>query len=83
MLGAVALTLAERSLSAEDEQQRPASCSTWRTASRWSRSSTARITIVPSTVGKVIPDGTPEQEWEWCVAGLREIREHANAAGVG
>ena len=26
------------------------------------------ITIVPSTVGKIVPDGTPEQEWQWCVA---------------
>ena len=40
------------------------------------------ITIVPSTVGKIVPDGTPEQEWEWCVASLQEVHEHANAAGV-
>ena len=40
------------------------------------------ITIVPSTVGKIVPDGTPEQEWAWCVDSLQEIHEHANAAGV-
>ena len=40
------------------------------------------ITIVPSTVGKIVPDGTPEEEWSWCVESLKEIHEHANAAGV-
>ena len=40
------------------------------------------ITIVPSTVGKIVPDGTPEQEWQWCVESLQEVHEHANAAGV-
>jgi D-psicose/D-tagatose/L-ribulose 3-epimerase len=29
------------------------------------------ITIVPATVGKVVPDGTPEEEWAWVVDGLQ------------
>ncbi len=40
------------------------------------------ITIVPSTVGKIVPDGTPEEEWTWAVESLKEIHEHANKAGV-
>jgi sugar phosphate isomerase/epimerase len=40
------------------------------------------ITIVPSTVGKIVPDGTPEEEWAWCVEGLKEIHAHASTAGV-
>ena len=40
------------------------------------------ITIVPSTVGKIVPDGTPDEEWTWAVEGLKEIHEHATKAGV-
>ena len=40
------------------------------------------ITIVPSTVGKIVPDGTPDEEWTWAVESLKEIHEHANKAGV-
>jgi D-psicose/D-tagatose/L-ribulose 3-epimerase len=40
------------------------------------------MTIVPATVGKITPDGTPEQEWEWAVASLKDIYEHAQRAGV-
>ena len=40
------------------------------------------ITIVPSTVGKIIPDGTPDEEWTWAVESLKEIHEHATKAGV-
>ena len=39
------------------------------------------ITIVPSTVGKIVPDGTPEEEWTWAVEGLKEIHEHAEQGG--
>ena len=81
--GAVTLTLAERNLCAKDEQQRAASVQYMKDCVTMVKELDGQeITIVPSTVGKVVPDGTPEQEWEWCVAGLQEIREHANAAGV-
>ena len=40
------------------------------------------MTIVPATVGKIVPDGTPEKEWEWAVAGLKEIYEHSQPLGV-
>jgi len=40
------------------------------------------ITIVPSTVGKVIPQASPEQEWAWCVEGLKEIYPYALEQGV-
>ena len=38
--------------------------------------------VVPSTVGKVIPMGTPEDEWRWCVEGLKECQAHAEEVGV-
>jgi D-psicose/D-tagatose/L-ribulose 3-epimerase len=40
------------------------------------------VTVVPSTVGKVVPMASPEQEWEWAVQGLRECQEHAERVGV-
>jgi D-psicose/D-tagatose/L-ribulose 3-epimerase len=40
------------------------------------------LTVVPSTVGKVVPMATPEEEWEWCVEGMKECEEHAQKVGV-
>ena len=40
------------------------------------------MTIVPATVGKITPDATPDQEWQWAVDGMKEIYEHALAEGV-
>jgi len=40
------------------------------------------LTIVPSTVGKVVPMASPEEEWEWAVEGLKECQEHAEKVGV-
>jgi D-psicose/D-tagatose/L-ribulose 3-epimerase len=40
------------------------------------------LTIVPSTVGKVVPMGSPEEEWEWAVQGLKECQAHAEKVGV-
>ena len=40
------------------------------------------ISIVPGTVGKVTPDSTPENEWQWAVDSLKEIYEHGMASGV-
>lgn len=40
------------------------------------------ITIVPGTVGKITPDASPEEEWQWAVDGMREVMEHARKEGV-
>ena len=40
------------------------------------------MTIVPATVGKITPDATPDEEWSWAVAGMKEIYAHSQAAGV-
>ena len=40
------------------------------------------LTIVPSTVGKVVPMASPEEEWEWAVQGLKECQAHAEQVGV-
>ena len=41
------------------------------------------ITIVPSTVGKIKPQGTPEDEWKWAVASLKQCYEHGQKEVAG
>ena len=38
--------------------------------------------IVPSEVGKVVPDATPDEEWKWALESFSEIYEHAEKCGV-
>ncbi|MGI9645424.1 MAG: sugar phosphate isomerase/epimerase family protein, partial [Ilumatobacteraceae bacterium] len=81
--GAVTLTLAERNLCAKDEAQRAATVQYMKDCvTMVDELDGHEITIVPSTVGKITPDGTPEEEWSWCVDGLKEIHELATASGV-
>lgn len=81
--GAVTLTLAERNLCAKNEKQRAASVDYMKSVVTMVKElDGTEITIVPSTVGKIVPDGTPDEEWTWAVESLKEIHEHANKAGV-
>ena len=40
------------------------------------------LTVVPSTVGKIVPMGSPEDEWDWAVESLKECQAHAESKGV-
>lgn len=40
------------------------------------------MSIVPSEVGKVKPMASPEEEWQWAIEGLKEVRDFANKVGV-
>jgi D-psicose/D-tagatose/L-ribulose 3-epimerase len=40
------------------------------------------VTIVPSQVGKVVAMASPEEEWAWCVEGLKEIYAYSEAQGI-
>ena len=40
------------------------------------------VTVVPSTVGKIVPMASPEDEWGWAVDGLKECQAHAEEVGV-
>ncbi len=40
------------------------------------------VTLVPSTVGKIVPMGSPEAEWRWAVESLKECQAHAESVGV-
>ena len=76
--GSVTLMLADRDLLAKDEGQRAASVQYVRDCITMVKELGGQeITIVPSTVGKVVPMASPEEEWQWCVQGLKECQAHA------
>ncbi len=81
--GAVTLTLGERNLAAKDAKQRAATVGYMKSVVEMVHELEGHeITIVPATVGKVVPDATPEEEWAWVVAGLQEVYELAEKRGV-
>jgi D-psicose/D-tagatose/L-ribulose 3-epimerase len=40
------------------------------------------LTVVPSTVGKIVPMGSPEDEWQWAIDSLKECQAHAEEKGI-
>ena len=40
------------------------------------------LSVVPGTVGKVVPDGRPDDEWKIAVESMQEIYAHAEPLGV-
>ncbi len=81
--GAVTLMLEERNLAAKDEGQRAKSVQYVKDViTMVSELDGEIVTLVPATVGKVVPDGTPEEEWTWVVDATKECFEHAQKKGV-
>jgi sugar phosphate isomerase/epimerase len=81
--GSVTLMLGDRNLVAKDEEQRAKSVQYVKDCVTMVKELDGyEMTIVPATVGKIVPDGTPEEEWGWAVDSMREIYDHAMKAGV-
>jgi sugar phosphate isomerase/epimerase len=81
--GAVTLTLGERNLAARDEGQRARSVDYVNSVITMVGELDGEIiTLVPATVGKVVPDGTEEEEWGWVVDATKECFGHAQKKGV-
>lgn len=81
--GAVTLTTGERNLVSRDTARREATVDYMKQVVTMTRELDGEIvSLVPATVGKVIPDGTPEEEWTWLVEGVKEVYDHAVKAGV-
>ena len=81
--GAVTLTLGDRNLAAKDPAQRAATVDYMKSLVEMVHQlEGTEVTVVPATVGKVIPDATPEEEWGWVVAGLQEVYDPAEQRGV-
>ena len=81
--GAVTLMVGGRDLLHEDKYVRVGSVQYVRDTIDMIKELGGKIlTVVPSTVGKVTPMGSPEDEWQWAVESLKECQAHAEKQGV-
>ena len=81
--GSVTLMLEQRNLLAKDEGQRAKSVQYVKDVITMVKELEGQmVSVVPGTVGKVVPDGRPDDEWQWAVDGLKQCYDHAQSAGV-
>jgi len=81
--GSVTLTLGDRNLASNNRAQREATVKYMKDViTMVSELDGEIITLVPATVGKIIPDSTPEEEWQWLIEGVKECYEHGKRKGV-
>ncbi len=81
--GSVTLMLEQRNLLARDPAQRAMSVQYVKDVVRMvSELGGHMVSVVPGTVGKIIPDARPEQEWDWAVAGMQQIYHYAEDLGI-
>lgn len=81
--GSVTLMLEDRNLLAKDKSQRAKSVQYVKDVVRMVRELNGRmVSVVPATVGKIIPDGRPDEEWQWAVEGMQEVYEYAESVGI-
>jgi sugar phosphate isomerase/epimerase len=81
--GSVTLTLGERNLAAKNPVQRANSVAYVKSVVQMvSELGGEIVTIVPATVGKVVPDSSPENEWAWVREGLKEVYELASRLNI-
>jgi sugar phosphate isomerase/epimerase len=81
--GSVTLMLGERNLLARNEAQRAASVQYVKDVVKMVKELDGHmVSVVPGTVGKVVPDGRPEEEWQWAVDSMKEIYAYSEAAGI-
>ena len=81
--GSVTLMLDDRNLLAKSKEQRAKSVTYVKDCITMVMQLGGEvISVVPSTVGKIVPDSTPEKEWAWCVEALKECYDHGLKCGV-
>lgn len=81
--GAVTLMLEDRNLVAGKEAERAASVQYVKDCVTMTKELDGQVVdVVPGTVGKIEPDASPEEEWEWAVEGMKEIYDHAQKEGI-
>lgn len=81
--GSVTLMLDERNLLAKDEEQRVCSVQYVKDCiTMVAELGGEVISVVPGTVGKLVPDSTPDKEWAWCVQALKECYDYGLRCGV-
>lgn len=81
--GSVTLMLEDRNLLAKDPAQRERSVQYVKDVVRMVKELDGRmVSVVPGTVGKIVPDGRPDEEWNWAVEGMKEIYAYAEESGI-
>ncbi len=81
--GSVTLMLEDRNLLAKNKAQRAKSVQYVKDVVTMVKELDGKmVSVVPATVGKIIPDGRPEEEWEWAVEGMKEIYAYAERVGI-
>ncbi len=81
--GSVTLMLGDRNLLSNNEQHRAETVTYINDCITMVKELEGHvISLVPGTVGKVVPDSTPELEWKWAVEGMKEVYGHAEQSGV-
>ncbi len=81
--GSVTLMLGDRNLLAKDEKNRAMSVKYVKdTITMVKELGGQEITIVPCTVGKLIPEAGAQEEWNWAVESLKQCYDHGMKEGV-
>lgn len=81
--GSVTLMMEERNLLAKNEKQRDNSISYVKDVIRMVKELDGSIiSCVPGTVGKIVPEGIPDDEWKWAVDSLKECYDYAEKSGI-
>jgi D-psicose/D-tagatose/L-ribulose 3-epimerase len=81
--GSVTLMLEQRNLLAKDTAQRAASVQYVKDIIDMVKALDGKmVSVVPSTVGKIIPDSRPELEWQYAVESMKELYEYAEPLGI-
>ncbi|PHN03380.1 sugar phosphate isomerase/epimerase family protein [Flavilitoribacter nigricans] len=81
--GSVTLMMEERNLLAKEEAQRAASIQYVKDVITMVKELDGHmVSVVPGTVGKIVPDSRPEEEWEWAVESMKECYDFAEKSGL-
>lgn len=81
--GSVTLMLGERNLLARNEAQRASSVQYVKDVVKMVKELDGHmVSVVPCTVGKMVPDGRPEEEWQRAVESMKEVYAYSETAGI-
>ncbi len=81
--GSVTLMLELRNLLAKDKKQRADSVQYVKDVVRMVAELDGHmVSVVPSTVGKILPEGKPEEDWKYAVDSMKQVYEYAESVGI-
>ena len=81
--GSVTLMLELRNLLAKDNKQRADSVQYVKDVVRMVAELDGHmVSVVPSTVGKILPEGKPAEDWKYAVDSMKQVYEYAESVGI-